>query len=88
MKDANPSAASSVKAVAAELNERAVAIKLEEIRGKPVIAIAGGEDKPQAISAVLESRVIKGLISDETKAKAIVDKLDAVSVAVGKKAKR
>jgi DNA-binding transcriptional regulator LsrR (DeoR family) len=76
------------KAVAAELNERAVAIKLEEIRGKPVIAIAGGEDKPQAISAVLESRVIKGLITDETTAKAIVDKLDAGPPAVGKKAKR
>jgi len=77
------------RAVDAELNDRAVAIKLEEIKGKPVVAIAGGEDKPQAIKAVLESRVIKGLITDEATAKAIVDSLDAGHVAAGKhKAKR
>jgi DNA-binding transcriptional regulator LsrR (DeoR family) len=65
------------RVVPAELNDRAVAIKLEDIKGKPVIAIAGGADKPPAIMAVLESRVISGLITDEDTAKAIVDRINA-----------
>lgn len=72
-------------AVAAELNDRAVALKLEEIKGKSVVAIAGGADKTEAIKAVLESHVIKGLITDEATAKAIVDSLDGGDVAAGKK---
>nr|WP_298685027.1 sugar-binding transcriptional regulator [uncultured Dongia sp.] len=73
------------KAVAAELNDRAVALKLEEIKGKSVVAIAGGANKIEAIKAVLESHVIKGLITDEATAKAIVDTLDGSDVAAGKK---
>jgi DNA-binding transcriptional regulator LsrR (DeoR family) len=73
------------QAVAAELNERAVAVKLEEIKGKSVVAVAGGADKTEAIKAVLESHVIKGLITDEATAKAIVDSLDGGDVAAGKK---
>jgi DNA-binding transcriptional regulator LsrR (DeoR family) len=73
------------KAVAAELNDRAVALKLEEIKGKSVVAIAGGANKIDAIKAVLESHVIKGLITDEATAKAIVDTLDGSDVAAGKK---
>ena len=73
------------QAVAAELNDRAVAVKLEEIKGKSVVAIAGGADKTEAIKAVLESHVIKGLITDEATAKAIVDSLDGGDVAAGKK---
>jgi DNA-binding transcriptional regulator LsrR (DeoR family) len=69
------------RVVAAELNDRAVAIKLEDLKGKPVIAIAGGADKPSAIMAVLESRVISGLITDEDTAKAIVDRINAGSKA-------
>jgi len=77
------------RAVAAELNDRAVGIKLEEIRGRPVIAIAGGADKPLAITAVLESRVIKGLITDEDTAKAIVDLINTGDKAgATKKSKR
>ncbi|HEV8389339.1 MAG TPA: sugar-binding domain-containing protein, partial [Dongiaceae bacterium] len=77
------------RAVDAGLNERAVAIKLEEIKGKPVVAIAGGEDKPLAIMAVLESRVIKGLITDEATAKTIVERIDAGQTAAGvQRAKR
>lgn len=70
--------------VAAELNDRAVALRLEEIKGKSVVAIAGGEDKTEAIKAVLESHVMKGLITDEATAKAIVDSLDGGQVAAGK----
>ncbi len=77
------------RAVHAGLNERAVGIKLEEIEGKPVVAIAGGEDKPQAIMASLESRVITGLITDEATAKTIVETIDAGAEAGGlQRAKR
>jgi DNA-binding transcriptional regulator LsrR (DeoR family) len=76
------------RAVGAELNDRAVAIKLEEIRGRPVVAIAGGEDKPQAIQAVLESRVITGLVTDEMTAKAIVDLINTGAAGGTKKSKR
>jgi DNA-binding transcriptional regulator LsrR (DeoR family) len=58
--------------VAAEVNERAVAIRLEDIEGRQVVAVAGGENKPRAIAAVLESRVITGLITDEATAREIV----------------
>jgi len=69
--------------VTAEINDRAVAIQLEEIRGRPVTAIAGGAAKAQAITAVLESRVINGLITDETTAKTIVETVDEVRIATG-----
>ena len=76
-------------APALAVNERAVGIKLEEIEGKPVVAIAGGEDKPQAIMASLESRVIKGLVTDEATAKTIVETIDAGAKAGGlQRAKR
>jgi DNA-binding transcriptional regulator LsrR (DeoR family) len=71
--------------VAAEINERAVAIRLEEIKGRQVVAVAGGKGKARAIMAVLESRVITGLITDETTAKAIVELVDGDRVATGAK---
>jgi DNA-binding transcriptional regulator LsrR (DeoR family) len=71
--------------VAAEINERAVAIRLEEIKGRQVVAVAGGKGKARAIAAVLESRVITGLITDETTAKAIVELLDGERAAAGTK---
>jgi DNA-binding transcriptional regulator LsrR (DeoR family) len=58
--------------VSAEVNERSVAIRLEEIEGRRVVAIAGGKGKVRAIAAVLESHVITGLITDEDTARAIV----------------
>lgn len=71
--------------VVAEINERGVAIRLDEIKGRRVVAVAGGVGKPQAIKAVLESRVITGLITDETTAKAIVELVDGSSPATGSK---
>lgn len=59
--------------VGAEVNERSVAVRLEEISGRRVVAIAGGKAKVRAIAAVLESRVLTGLITDELTAQAIVD---------------
>jgi DNA-binding transcriptional regulator LsrR (DeoR family) len=54
--------------VAASVNERAVAVRLEELPGRQTVAIAGGRDKARAIAAVLESGVISGLITDEATA--------------------
>lgn len=71
--------------VAAEINERAIAVRLEEIKGRKVVAVAGGADKAQAIMAVLESRVITGLITDETTAKAIVEALGGQRTATAAK---
>ena len=53
-------AASSTRAgrpVAADVNERAVAVDLERLRGTDVVAIAGGAAKPAAIAAVLPHRL-------------------------------
>ena len=58
--------------VEADINQRAVAVQLAEIKGTRIVAFAGGRTKTRAIAAVLESRVVTGLITDETTAKAIV----------------
>jgi DNA-binding transcriptional regulator LsrR (DeoR family) len=58
--------------VAAGVNERAVAVRLEEMPGRQVVAIAGGRDKPRAIAAVLASGLITGLITDEATARELV----------------
>jgi len=58
--------------VEADINQRAVAVQLAEIKGTRIVAIAGGRTKTRAIAAVLESRVVTGLITDETTAKGIV----------------
>ncbi|MGD9508653.1 MAG: sugar-binding transcriptional regulator [Geminicoccaceae bacterium] len=54
--------------VAASVNGRAVAVRLEEMPGRQAVAIAGGRDKARAIAAVLESGVLTGLITDEVTA--------------------
>jgi DNA-binding transcriptional regulator LsrR (DeoR family) len=58
--------------VAAGINERALAVRLEEIPARQVVAIAGGRDKPRAIAAALESRLITGLVTDEATAREVV----------------
>ena len=57
---------------AAEINERAVAVRLEDLPGRQVVAIAGGRDKARAIAAVLESGLVTGLITDEATARELV----------------
>jgi DNA-binding transcriptional regulator LsrR (DeoR family) len=58
--------------VDAEVNERGMAVPLADLAGRQVIAIAGGRGKAAAIAAVLESRVITGLITDEATARELV----------------
>ena len=60
------------RAVAAGINERAVAVRLEDLSGRQVVAVAGGRDKPQAIAAALRSGLITGLITDEATARDVV----------------
>ena len=57
------------RAVAAAVNERAVAVRPEEMPGRQVVAIAGGRNKARAIAAVLASGVLTGLITDEATAR-------------------
>ena len=59
-----------------DINRRAVAVELDALRGKRVLAIVGGRDKNVAITAALRSRVITDLVIDEntaTKAMQIVE---------------
>lgn len=58
--------------VQAEINERSVAVRLEELAGRQIVAIAGGRSKGAAIAAVLESGHLTGLITDEATARALV----------------
>lgn len=58
--------------VAAGINDRALAVRLEELVGRQVVAVAGGRDKPRAIAAVLQSGLITGLITDEATAREVV----------------
>ena len=58
--------------VAAEINERSVAVWLDELRGRQVVAVAGGRGKGRAIAAVLASGHVTGLITDEATARVLV----------------
>jgi DNA-binding transcriptional regulator LsrR (DeoR family) len=57
--------------VVAGINERAIAVRLEELQGRQIVAIAGGHGKARAIAAVLESGLLTGLITDEATAREI-----------------
>jgi DNA-binding transcriptional regulator LsrR (DeoR family) len=54
-------------AVATDLHDRVIAAALRALRG--VVAVAGGIEKTEAIRAVLASRVLTGLITDESTAR-------------------
>lgn len=58
--------------VAHEMNERAVGVALDDLRGREVLAVAGGKDKADAIRAVLRTGVPTALIVDEATAKAVL----------------
>lgn len=59
--------------VDAEINQRAIAFPIEQLKGRKVVAIAGGTSKVNAIASVLNSRVITGLITDEVTASKVVN---------------
>ncbi|MBV6635751.1 MAG: ATP-binding cassette domain-containing protein [Mameliella sp.] len=61
------------KPVGREITDRILTQPLERLKGRRIVAVAGGEIKTQAIKAVLESGLLSGLIIDEHTARAIVD---------------
>jgi DNA-binding transcriptional regulator LsrR (DeoR family) len=54
------------------LAERSLTLTYEELRGRRIIAAAGGADKVEAIRSVLRSGLLSGLITDEATARALV----------------
>lgn len=58
--------------VPCEMNERAVGVTLDDLRGRDVLAVAGGKYKATAIRAVLHTGVITALIVDELTAQAVL----------------
>ena len=57
--------------VAASLTDRSLSLRLDDLKGKSVVALAGGPAKHAAIEAVLKSGVLTGLITDERTAAAL-----------------
>ena len=63
-----------------DLTRRIVTLPIERIRGCRVVAIAGGAMKVDAVRAVLASGLLKGLITDERTARAIIELDEAQGV--------
>src|SRR5262245_25336924 len=57
------------KRVPHDLSDRALAPDIETLRGREMVAIAGGRSKTKAIRAVLRSGLLTGLITDEATAR-------------------
>ncbi len=55
--------------VPTDLSDRALAPNIEQLRGREIVAIAGGRNKMKAIRAVLRSGLLTGLITDEATAR-------------------
>ena len=60
------------RVVETELSERSISLPVEDLRGRRVVAIAGGPSKTAAIRAVLRSDFLQGLITDEATARRLV----------------
>ena len=54
-----------------EISRRAIAPRLDDLRAKDVVAIAGGPSKVEAIDAVLRAGVVTHLVTDERTARAL-----------------
>ncbi|WP_303469576.1 sugar-binding domain-containing protein [Marinovum sp. 1_MG-2023] len=61
------------KPVGQEVSDRILTLPRDQLKGRRIVAVAGGALKPQAIKAVLESGLLRGLIIDEHAARAIVE---------------
>ncbi|MHA6644019.1 sugar-binding transcriptional regulator [Mesorhizobium sp. A623] len=59
------------------LSERMLALPRERLKGRRIVAVAGGQVKVRAIKAVLESRYLSGLITDETTARALLGQAES-----------
>ncbi|HEY4805123.1 MAG TPA: sugar-binding transcriptional regulator [Paraburkholderia sp.] len=63
--------------VETSLAARTVAPELKDLKGRRIVAIAGGTSKIEAIRAVLKSGLLSGLITDEASALALNDEAAA-----------
>lgn len=59
--------------VATPLHERLIAIPFFDLAGREVYGVAGGEAKVAAIAAVLRTRILTGLITDELTARRLLE---------------
>ena len=59
--------------VVTDLARRTVTVPLESLRGRRIVALAGGTVKVEAIRAVLASGLLSGLITDERTARALAE---------------
>lgn len=62
--------------ISTPLDGRTMALDLEDLRGRDVVAIAGGAEKLDPIRAALKSGLLTGLIVDEATARVLVDGLE------------
>lgn len=61
------------KPVDQQISDRSLTLPLDTLKGRRIVAVAGGAAKAGAIRAVLESGLLSGLIIDEHTARAIAD---------------
>jgi DNA-binding transcriptional regulator LsrR (DeoR family) len=61
-----------------DMADRSISMRLDELRGRAVIGVAGGADKASAIGATLKSGLLTGLVTDEDAARRILA-MDAIS---------
>jgi DNA-binding transcriptional regulator LsrR (DeoR family) len=72
--------------VETELSQRILALPRDQLKRCRIVAVAGGKVKVPAIKAVLESRYLSGLITDERTAQALVGDFSANGAAAATKA--
>lgn len=58
--------------VETELSARSISLSVADLRGRNVVAVAGGVSKVTALKAALASGFLKGLITDEKTARSLV----------------
>jgi DNA-binding transcriptional regulator LsrR (DeoR family) len=56
-----------------DMAQRSISLRIVELRGRPVVGVAGGPDKVAAILATLRSGVLSGLVTDEATARALLE---------------
>ena len=59
------------RAIRTSLTQRTLSLELDQLRGRKIVAIAGGSEKTWAIRSVLMSGLLGGLITDERTANAL-----------------
>ncbi|HKU87569.1 MAG TPA: sugar-binding transcriptional regulator [Casimicrobiaceae bacterium] len=60
------------RVVNCDMAQRSISLRLDALRGRAVVAVAGGTDKRAAIDAALRSGLLSGLVTDEATARGIL----------------